>query len=182
MSTTQVWYSDIQFRPDPADSHRSVIDLGILLEFTTKEYWVIAVAIQAGIDDSKLAGLDGLTRKLLEHRTAVISRELDQVLPRASKPGEALKLLATENPWSIHVSFPTRVAIPSSVRRGSSTTIEQIAERYVYSIYLNRLTESIRAEKSTRHARSQQVPLSEIPPPWMYSPRVIRRPLMSKKG
>ena len=46
------WLSRIDFRPDPADPVKGVINLGALVEFTTKDSWVVGTIILAALDQA----------------------------------------------------------------------------------------------------------------------------------
>ena len=98
------WVSRIDFRPDPTDPDKDAINLGFLLEFTTKDYWVVAITMLAALDNFALSRLDDLSRRLIENRQVVVEREVRSALPRARKPGQALPLLAAANPWSIRIT------------------------------------------------------------------------------
>ena len=130
----RAWFSAVEYRPNPADSKTDVIDLGFLLEFTTPKFWVVGVVVRAGLTDEQLAGVDDLTRKVLEHRSDVLAREVDRVLPLATRPGEALSLLASANPWSFNVARPNEVELPATTAK--QNTVQEALEEYVYSFYV----------------------------------------------
>jgi hypothetical protein len=102
MSARRAWFSAVEYRPNPADPENGVIGLGFLIEFTTDKYWVVSAIMRAGIQEGQLASLDDLAKQLLEHRSDVIAKEINRVLPLAREPGEALALLSASNPWSMY--------------------------------------------------------------------------------
>jgi hypothetical protein len=129
------WYSTVQYRHNPADAVKGVIDLGFAVEFTTQKAWVVGLALRAALDEAQIADLDDLTRKLLEQRSAIVSREIEQVLQKAMRPGEALALLAANNPWSLHVTAPKKLALPAAERRAlSKATVTKHLEDYALRI------------------------------------------------
>jgi len=178
----KAWVSRIDFRPDPADPNKNAISVGLLLEFTTEDYWAIAMVMLAALDDSALAGLDDLSRKLLENREAVIGHEIRRVLPQANKPGHALRLLADANPWSIHVGVPKELDI-SSVKAARGASAEKLAEKYALSFFLRgRISETRKlraraasASQDVGHAKPASIPL-ECPAPWILAPSCVNSP------
>src|SRR5580693_653609 len=115
----KLWYSQLEFRYNPADPSQGSLDLGLALEFMTSQYWVVGLAMRAALDQTRLATLDELTRKLLENRMAVMTRELEHVLPKAQRLGDVLKAFATSNPWSLYVSAPRSLALNASEKKAS---------------------------------------------------------------
>jgi len=174
MSSKKIWVSEIEYRADPADSKKDVIHLGLLVEFTTPEYWAIGYAIRAGLDKSKLAGLDDLSRTLLEHRGDVITRELDQILSKVKKPGDALGFLAAANPWSIHVSHPRLLDVPASVVRNVATP-DQMVLKFIgfYIQRLQRAAQKASTKKSTARPRPSQTPPRKPSRTWICSPKTV---------
>lgn len=177
------WASRIDFRPDPADADKGAIDLGFLLEFTTEDYWVIAMIMLAAVDDTSLAGLDELSRKLIDNRREIIRSEVQRILPRANKPGELLPLLSAANPWSIHIDAPTTLDI-STVRAASGASVEKIAEKYALSFFMRNHASETRktrvrpaARGSTVKSPTRAVTPDNCPPPWILPPSCVIRPL-----
>jgi hypothetical protein len=64
-------------------------------------------------DSKRLARLDELTRNLLEHRMTFMTREFEQVLPKAEKFGDVLGMLAARNRLSLHVAAPRSLKLAS---------------------------------------------------------------------
>jgi hypothetical protein len=186
MMDRKIWYSELQFRWNPIDPAQGLMDLGYAIEFTTSTYWVVGLALRATLDENYLAQLDELTRKLLEERLAVLTRELEQTLPKAAEPGDALVALAARNPWSIHVTVPRSMVLSASERKASdNATAEKLTENYLFKIFeLTRRekTDSALASAQLFHvgsefaARDYPTPL-EVAPPWMLPPKTVMRPL-----
>ena len=169
---SKVWLSQVQYRPDPAEGQKGVIPLGLLIEFNTPKYWAVGCMVRAGLDQAKLAGLDELTRNILEHRGDVIARELEQVLPKAKKPGDALTLLSANNRWSIYVSRPQTLDVPASVFRAEKTP-DQIMIQFIG--YIRRLQQEPAGKASGRaKATSAKAPKAErVQMPRMFSPNTV---------
>lgn len=179
----QVWASRIDFRPDPGDPVKNIINLGFLLEFNTKEYWVVAMIMLATIDDAALSGVDELSRKLIESRQKVIENEIRRVLPRANKLGEVLPLLAAANPWSMHIAVPTAIDT-AAVRNVEATPVEKLAEKYALSLFVRddiAARASSPAHPGAVRAASGGAPRivvpDDCPAPWLLPPACVMRPL-----
>jgi hypothetical protein len=182
MTKNKAWVSRIDFRPDPTDPKKNAISLGLMLEFTTADYWAIGIVMLAAIDDVALASLDELSRKLIENRQAVINHEVRRTLPQARKPGQALPLLAAANPRSIHISNPAELDI-SKVRSASGASVEKIAEQYALSLFV-RDHESVKGKAppatSSRHMIQNPALVlipEDCPPPWILPASCVIRPL-----
>jgi hypothetical protein len=176
----KVWYSRIDFRPNPADPAKGVINLGFLLEFTTEEYWVVGMVILAALDKAAMATIDTVSRQLLENREDVIEREVRQILSQAERPGQVLPLLAAANPWSLHIGAPEELAIWIK----SDTTdasVEKIAEEYAFSVFMTNQTRAKAAAPGERSVvrSAVQVNVPEyVPAPWILPPTCVIRPLL----
>jgi hypothetical protein len=176
----KAWFSRIDFRPDPADSDKNAINLGFLLEFTRENYWAVAMVTLAALEDSALAGLDELSKRLIENREAVIAHEVRAILPQANKPGQALPLIAAANTWSIHINAPTVLDI-SRERAMSGASVEKIAEKYALSLFMRdhgQTKRTTRARAATRAAiaapKTRVIVPDYCPPPWLSTQCVIR--------
>jgi hypothetical protein len=175
----KAWFSRIEFRPDPGEHDKNVINLGFLLEFTREDYWAVGVVMLAALDDSALAGLDELSKKLIENRKVVIEEEVRRILPRANKPGQALALLAAANAWSMHVSAPVEQDLPSGRMTGASA--EEIAEKYALSLFKTDHEQTKRNARrrptTPRNTAASKPPVmipDYCPPPWVSTQCVIR--------
>jgi hypothetical protein len=179
----KAWYSRIEFRPDPSEADKNAINLGFLLEFTREDYWAVAMVMLAALEDSALAGLDDLSKKLIENRETVIAHEVRRIVPQAKEPGQALALLAAANGWSIHIDAPTVLDI-SSVHTTAGASAEKIAEGYALSLFEkdhHGQTKKTRARKATTRPklaapRSRVIVPDYCPPPWL-STQCVFRPL-----
>jgi hypothetical protein len=193
MSTRKLWFSTVEYRPNPADAETGVIGLGFLIEFTTDKYWVVSAVLRAGIEDPELAGLDDLAKQVLQHRSEVISKEINRALPFAHEPGQALDRLASSNPWSLHISEPREIEVPAEASDVAS--VESIQEECAYSIYWTRWLPAMQArevayaeaERARLLRRTQRSDLTltssagrmptDILPPWLLPPASVIRPL-----
>jgi hypothetical protein len=177
MSDGKVWYSRLQFRVNPGSPNEG-LDLGFAIEFTTSKYWVVGLAVRAGLDDKYLAALDDLSRKLLQERVAVLTREVEQTLNKAGEPGDALSILAASNPWSIHVTAPRSLKLSASEQKASDkVTTEKVAEDYIFKVF--EVASSVR--ECAFHEPSACVQDDEesveVQPMWMLPLKTVMRPL-----
>lgn len=194
MTTRRVWFSTVEYRPNPVDAQTGVIGLGFLIEFTTDKYWVVSAIMRAGIDEVDLAGTDDLAKQVLEHRSDVIAKEISRVLPLAREPGQALPLVSASNLWSFHVSEPREI---QATARPADATVDAIQEEYVYAIYLTQWLPDVQAREAAQaaarrlstHVIVQRPGLNsvtarttvDVPPPWLLTPTAIIRPLDSNR-
>jgi hypothetical protein len=186
MTDRQIWFSELQFRWNPIDPAQGLMDLGYAIEFTTSTYWVVGLALRATLDETYLAQLDDLSRKLLEERMAVLTRELEQTLPKAIEPGDTLATLAARNPWSINVTSPRSVVISVNERATDNATAEKMTENYLFKIFeLARREKTVNTSawphlfqfgRTAVPAHDNPTPL-DIAPPWMLPPKTVMRPL-----
>jgi hypothetical protein len=186
MSSRKLWFSTVEYRPNPVDAEAGVIGLGFLIEFTTDKYWVVSAVLRAGIEDPQLAGLDDLAKQVLQHRSEVISKEINRVLPFAHEPGQALSRLAASNPWSIHISEPIEIAVTVEA---SAASIERVQEEYAYSIYWTTWLPVVQAREAAQARAGRGPPLrtrnltpaaripADVPRPWLLPPAAVIRPL-----
>jgi hypothetical protein len=192
MSARKLWFSTVEYRPNPFDAETGVIGLGFLIEFTTDKYWVVSAVLRAGIEDPQLAGLDDLAKQVLQHRSEVISKEINRVLPFAHEPGQALSRLAASNPWSLHISEPREIEVTAEA---SDASVESIQEKYAYSIYWTDWLPSVQKQEAAYAAAGREPPLraraqgaglnltpaartpAEVPQPWLLPPAAVIRPL-----
>jgi len=175
-------YALVEFRPNPARPDEGRINLGVMMEFTTPEFWVVALATRAAFPRDILASLDPLSRELLERRSSVIESEIADALLSARHPGDVLKLLSERNHWSVYMTAPKLMELVENVRKADS--IETIAQHYAFTIYKCAVAEqSASKSESGTKARSKKSLASrpraaddtlpaEITPPWMITPRV----------
>ena len=176
--------SRIDFRPDPADPDKDAIGLGLLLEFTTENYWAIGMVMLAAIDDAALARLDELSKKLIENREHIIGQEIRRTLPQAKKPGQALPLLAAANPWSMHISTPVEFDV-SKMRPETGASVEKIAEQYALSLFPRDHASAKRKTAASVTSSSRDIVCNpalvlgpeDCPPPWILPPSCVFRPL-----
>ena len=153
MSARRAWFSAVEYRPNPADPETGVIGLGFLIEFTTDKYWVVSAIMRAGIQEGQLAGLDDLAKQVLEHRSDVIAKEINRVLPLAREPGEALAFLSASNPWSLHVLEPREIEATAGA---ADASVETIQEEYVYAIYRTRWLPAVQAREAAQGGAGRQ--------------------------
>jgi hypothetical protein len=173
------WFSTIDLRPDPTDA-AGALSLGYLLEFTTEDYWVIGMIMRATIDDYRIAAFDQLTKRILDDRVHVMKAEINQILPRAKKPGEALALLSSANPWSLNVSSPSRLALPDQ-RSVRGASVEKLLEKYVYSLFFKDRAPKRQTRPAPKRTSARSIatrPLDKIPAAWMLPPTYVMRPLV----
>jgi hypothetical protein len=186
MTARTAWFSTIEYRPNPADPETGVIGLGFVIEFTTDKYWVVTAVMRAGIEDAQLAGLDDLAKQMLQHRSEVIQKEIDRVLPSTKEPGQALAFLSASNPWSLHVSEPREI---EAVVEATDASVERIEEEFMFSVYWTRWLPVVQAREAARAVReplrrapesSNVVPRlpADVPPPWLLPPSKVIRPLV----
>ncbi len=183
----QLWYSFLQFQPNPNFPSEGALDLGFALEFTTSKYWVMGLAIRATLEEKYLATLDDLTRRLLEERMAIMTREVEQTLNKADQPGDALTILAARNPWSIHVSAPRSLTIsPSEQKASDKATTEKATEQYLFKIFEKEAGKA--APTGSRDHAVGALTYAEMHDEeeddgceagalWMYPPKTLIRPL-----
>jgi hypothetical protein len=106
--------------------------------------------------------------------------EINQILPRAKKPGEALALLSYANPWSLNVSSPSRLTLPDQ-RSIRGASVEKVLEKYVFSLFFkDRVPKRQRRPTPTRTSTHSipARPSDEIPAAWMLPPTYVMRPLV----
>jgi hypothetical protein len=154
----EVHFSLIEFRPDPSDSKRDVEWLGVALEFTTPSYWIVGLAMRATLDSDTLSKLDPMSRELLEKRSDVMEAEIKQILPRASRTGDVLRLLAHNNQWSVHVSEPQTMEIKDDGAT-KDHSIEQMLEEYIFKLWS---TPAQRPKASHKPKTSQKPKATEV--------------------
>jgi hypothetical protein len=170
----KIWYSELQFRYNPADPAQGTIDLGWALEFMTSHYWVVGLALRAALDEKRFSDLDELTRKLLDHRMDVMTRELEQVLQKAQRLGDVLKALAARNPWSLHVASPRWLHLTASEQKASDkSSAEKLTEDYVCKI-LEVTKREKPQESEAQHGESEQL---DVTAPWMLPAKTMKRAL-----
>jgi hypothetical protein len=193
MSARRAWFSAVEYRPNPADPETGVIGLGFLIEFTTDKYWVVSAIMRAGIQEGQLAGLDDLAKQVLEHRSDVIAKEINRVLPLAREPGEALAFLSASNPWSLHVLEPREIEATAGA---ADASVETIQEEYVYAIYRTRWLPAVQAREAAQGGAGRQPQTriiaqrpelnaaaaartpTDVPPPWLLPSTAVIRPLV----
>jgi hypothetical protein len=182
MNQSKVLYSELQYRHNPADASQGKMDLGWAMEFTTSRYWVVALALRATLDEKLIAELDELTRKLLEHRMDVLTRELEQILPSVRRLGDAVGMLAAHNPWSIHVVTPRSLILTDVEQRASDkASAEKLAEDYMLRIFEQSIAQPVDARGGPASLRPDSSTL-RITPPWMLPPKTMMRPLGSLRS
>jgi len=163
--------------------------MGMIMEFTTPEYWVVGLAARVAFPPKALEGLDPLSRELLERRPSVIEIEIGRLLNKAEKPGDVLKLLAQYNQWSIHVTEPKIAQLDERTRKTDS--IEKMAQHYAFVLYQRGLTEEVVAQpralkKSAATRKGLPAPKVAVPedttPAWMIPPLLWTQPRLKTKA
>jgi hypothetical protein len=186
-------FSLIEFRPDPSTNARAV-DLGMLVEWTTDEAWVVGLGMRAVVDEAKLSGLDALSRELVVNRSAVIEKEILGAIQSATEPGDVLKILATRNTYSMHITAPIPFELPRA--RTRDHTLDETVSHYILTLYKRaiaaaKVADGVRAADLMAPRRRVSTllrlgraaePLADLalpidmPPPWIM-PRTFIRPL-----
>lgn len=182
MSKRRFQYALVEFRPVPARPEAGRTILGILLEFTTTEFWVVGLAARANLPSELIESLDPLSHEMMENRMKLMEDEIGRVLERAVKPGDVLRLLTEDNPWSLHVTKPATIEIDEA-DKSEVGSVENIAQHYLFSIYQKALAVRKRQPRTGRRsdarqvtARSRPVLPEDVIPAWMIPPRIWIEP------
>ena len=196
MKPDHFYFSVIEYRTNPSERDEDPIVLGFVLEFMLPDFYVVACAMLDPLEKEKLEQMDPLTRELLEKPGSLLDEEIRAAITNTSKPGDVLKYLAANNPWSIHVCPPEEVKSDSAAKT-QDVSIVRTAEQHLHKIceILTVPEESAatseRAHRSwfsgvfsaseTSESDEEEVIFSNFPPPWMTTPRTWNRPIFRKK-
>ena len=181
-------YALLEYRTNPGRPEQGSFPIGIALEFTTAEYWVVALVLRANLDPVDLSSTDALTRELLENRAEILKAEVTQVIERAQSPGDVLRILADENPWSIHVSSPMETRLPSKDRQ-ADLSVEKLLDHFIAMAWKRALAGAVNAPVRTQMSTALdhgadvgggiavEMPI-QIPSLWMLPPASWRTPIV----
>jgi hypothetical protein len=180
MATQKVAVSDVTFKPVAGQTSDADIKLGIVLEFATQEYRVIALAVRAAVPDEQLSKLDTLSKEMIENMSAVLEADIRKAITKAEKAkaeslGEVLRYLSASNNWSITVSQPCITEIPAD-QALSSKSVSEIAQKYVVSLFAKVFSRAKKQVPAWASPYGDTGAGPQIPPPWMLEPKYWLRP------
>lgn len=140
----QFAYSVIEHRANPADGSHSVL-LGVVLEFLTHDMWVVSLIARDFLRDDEIASLDKLGRELLANPSVLLTQKVQKTLGSDGpmEPGDVVRLLADQNPYSIHFGEPGVLDIPDerSVEAASDFTSANMVRMIFTRKYLGSIGE-----------------------------------------
>lgn len=164
MSSPKFTYSNVVFKTNPGATSCEEIHLGYVIEFATSDYWAVGLAVRSPLPTTELAGLDPLSRELLENSPKILDREVAHAVSKASKVGDVVRYLAHNNPWSISISSP-KVFVIERDRGQTWHSANELLEGYAISLF---------RQEAAPDRRNQQMPESDViatPPAWMLPPK-----------
>jgi hypothetical protein len=137
-------------------------------------------AISSSNAATTVGAADELTRQILENRSEVLSNEVSRILSRVEKPGQALALLASSNPWSINIAAPRELQLPRLASPDAS--VEKKVEEVVVLLHSKRMWP--RMAEARRHweavvevvPSALYAPVVDIPQPWMLPAKAVWKP------
>lgn len=189
-------FSVIEYRANPSQRDENTIVLGFVLEFMVPDFYVVACAMLDPLEKEKLEQMDPITRELLEKPSSLLEEEIRAAITNTNKPGDVLKYLAANNPWSIHVCPPKEVESESAVKT-QDVSIDRMAQQHLHKVceILTVPEESAAISEGahrswfsgifhaseTTESDQEEVAFSNFPPPWMTTPRTWNRPIFRKK-
>jgi hypothetical protein len=144
-----------------------MLELGMVVEFRTPKYWVVALALRADLD-SHTERLDELARVVIDRRDEVLTKELQRAMT-VSEPGQVLNHLAASNPWSLSISLPKK----KQVSLNPEGTAEQAAQEATLAILVGELEEQ-RAYAGTKPTANRAARASI----WMQTPKTFFQALL----
>lgn len=160
--SNRLWFSTIEYRPDPSLPDEGRISLGVIAEAEISTSWIVAVQARAFLSEDELSRLDGVGKELFREPLRLIAREVEAVLGQAKQPRDVLRLLCAREVWSFRFEGPRKLG---SV--GSEASLMKRLDR-LYGENVGRAV--------TRPARRK--PVSPSPaPPWAEPVREWRVPL-----
>lgn len=108
-------FSQFRYLADPALPQSSPILLGIVVEVVFAKQWFVGITVRSRLAPNELTLLDGIGRELLQNPFELLKREVEGLLPIASKPGDILRTLAATKTWSLNVAPAEdwKVGLPS---------------------------------------------------------------------
>ncbi|WP_156629671.1 hypothetical protein [Methylobacterium sp. Leaf85] len=188
-----VHFSYVEYRPNPARADGAV-PLGLVIEFVRSDAWVVGLAMRSEFPKSLLAAMDPLARELADSRIQLMRDEVGKARELAKDPGDVLRILASANPWSLHVKPPCEFQADAN-EKYDSFTIEKIAEKYVLELYARKLalpapSQIEDVERTPSYAvighapvvmpeariYADHAPQADVPPAWMLPPTVWINP------
>lgn len=189
-------FSVIEYRANPSQRDENPLVLGFVLEFMLPDFYVVACAMLDPLEKEKLERMDPLTRELLEKPGSLLDEEIRTAITNTNKPGDVLKYLAANNPWSIHVCPPEEVETDSAVET-QDMSIVRTAEQHLHKIcemlivpkesaaipdesHMTWIPSVFRPREATRDDEEESI-FSNLPPVWMTPPRTWNRPIFRKK-
>ncbi len=172
MSRKTVTYSDIQFRRSLADG--DTIYLGTIFEFSTRDFWVVALSTRVDVAPETLDGVDELSRDVIKNISQIIKDDILRALPNAEEQGDVLATIAAQNSWSITVGSPSKIEV--TVDRVSDTSTDDIAQSIM--LFLTKKKQEpqlMRPALPRNRGRVVTDKISHLPPPWMLPPQCFQR-------
>ena len=137
MKNKSFQYSIIEYRRDPTEPADAVL-LGLAVEFTTEEYWVVALGMRAAIEPEVLKSMEPLTKELLQRPSDLFGNEIDHALTGARRAGDVLRRLAANNVWSIHVGPPKVIELPETLPE-RDRSVESLVDKLLFHVYWTEL-------------------------------------------
>jgi hypothetical protein len=182
MSLDKVWFSYVDYRPDPGMPQKDRIALGCILEARVSRGRLFSIAGRTELTESELMLMDGIGRETLLHPADFLKQELRRVLDRADEEvpfeqGGTLRELSRVHRWSVYVMPPRLIRIERHLSQTNIQALHTSSEELLIAHLLGRevpLTRPLRAKRIVPEDWKAQVP-----PAWQIAHSSLAAPARS---
>lgn len=168
---SQLFFSLIEYRRNPARPESGSIPLGFLIALVTKEVIAVGLHARISLSEKERAVLDEVGQELLRDPFDFFVKEMKEEWAKSADPTKVLEVLSSTHSWSIFARPPELVRMvlkrggkqeSGGIVRAAMAKGEQIYSRWV------REHSPARPKRASAASRKQRVARSALPA-WMIS-------------
>ncbi|WP_224244401.1 hypothetical protein [Hyalangium gracile] len=171
MSLDKVWFSFIDYRPDPSEPEKNRIVLGSILSARLgRRHGTVVLDARDHLTEDELQHMDGLSRKLLAYPEHYLDGEIQRFLKTAPFDGQSwLSALSQLHRWSLYVTPPRKLQVERHLSQTNQEALTTVCHDLLIAHMLGRdvpLTGRLRAKRIIPDDWRTQVP-----PAWQLTSR-----------
>jgi len=171
MSLDKVWFSFIDYRPDPSEPEKGRIVLGSILSTRLwRRHGTIVLDARERLTEAELNVMDGISREMLARPGHYLDGEIRRLLKTTPfDHGAWLKALSQLHRWSLYVTPPRQIQIERHLAQTNHQALITVCHDLLIAHMLGRdvpLTGRLRAKRIIPEDWRTQVP-----PAWQLTTR-----------
>lgn len=165
MSLDKVWFSFIEYRPDPSEPEKDRLVLGSVVSAQTGRGHSLILHARKELTQAELKLMDGISRELLATPFSYLNAEIERLLKtHPIKGGGLLSALSRVHRWSLHATPPRQLQVERHLSQTNYEALSTVGLDILIAHMLGRevrLTGRLRAKRIIPEDWHDQ-----LPPAW----------------